>query len=76
MFPGGLPYSSVNWRSSSVQDTQIASLQPMISVSAFSRWALSGSPPRAFTRANVWKVFTSGTSSSCLIEWPLTPDSQ
>ena len=30
----------------------------------------------AFTRARVWKVDTSGRSSSCLMVWPAMPDSQ
>ena len=54
----------------------MASVQPMISLSASTRRSGSGSPPSAFTRANVWNVMTSGRSSSCLMAWPATPDSQ
>ena len=42
--------------SSSVQLTQIASAQLMISASARSRQLGSGSPPSALTRASVWNV--------------------
>jgi hypothetical protein len=30
----------------------------------------------AFTRASVWNVDTSGSSSSCFTSWPATPESQ
>ena len=62
-------------------DARTTSEQPMMS-------ALGEGPPgglrrrqllalaSAFTRSRVWKVDTSGTSSSCLRVWPATPDSQ
>ncbi len=54
----------------------MASEQPMTSASARTRRSGSGSPVSAFTRASVWKVDTSGRSSSCFRRWPATPDSQ
>ena len=74
--PGGVAVQPRNWRSSSGQLTQIASLQPMTSASARSRHAGSRSPPSALTRASVWNVETSGTSRACLRRWPTTPLSQ
>ena len=54
----------------------MASLQRITSDSASTRWAGSSSPVSAFTRANVWKVHTSGMSSWCFSAWPTTPESQ
>ena len=63
--PGALPYNDSNCDCSSGQLTQMASAQPMISSSDFSRTGDSISPPSPLTRANVWNVVTRGKFNSC-----------
>ncbi len=52
----------------------------MVASASARRWGssleTSSGLASAFTRARVWKVDTSGRSSSCLIRCPAMPDNQ